>query len=111
MDFEMTEEQALIGDQVRRFVREEAVPLEAKLDPDASGLEPEDQARLVAKTRAMGLYGLGIPPEFGGPDIDIVTQTLIAFETSQRRAGLYAPCFGAFGGAGLAQLYEANEEQ
>ena len=62
-------------------------------------------------TRAMGLYGLGIPPEFGGPDVDIVTQTLIAFETSQHRAGLYSPCFGAFGGAGLAQLYEANEDQ
>src|SRR5579859_3215740 len=111
MDFEMSEEQALIVDQVRRFVREEVVPLEAKLDPDASRLEPEDQARLTAMTKAMGLYGLGIPPEFGGPDVDIVTQTLIAVETSQHRAGLYAPCFGAFGGAGLAQLYEANDDQ
>ena len=51
--------------------------------------QPEDQARLVQITRAMGLYGLGIPPEFGGPDVDIVTQTLIAMETSQHRAGLY----------------------
>jgi acyl-CoA dehydrogenase len=93
MDFEMTHEQALIVEQVRRFVREEIVPLEAKLDPDASRIEPEDQARLAAMTRAMGLYGLGIPPEFGGPDIDIVTQTLIAMETSQHRAGLYSPCF------------------
>src|SRR5256885_2701392 len=107
----MSEEQALIVDQVRRFVREEVVPLEAKLDPDASRVEPEDHARLVATTKAMGLYGLGIPPEFGGPEIDIVTQTLTAIETSQHRAGLYSPCFGAFGGAGLAQLFEANEDQ
>src|SRR5476651_1800887 len=111
MDFELTEEQTLIIEQVRRFVREEVAPLEAKLDPDASRLEPEDHARLVAMTRAMGLYGLGIPPEFGGPDVDIVTQTLISVETAQHRAGLYSPCFGAFGGAGLAQLYEANEDQ
>ena len=111
MDFEPTEEQALIVEQVRRFVREEIWPLEAKLDPDASSVEPEDHARLTALTRAMGLYGLGIPPEFGGPDVDIVTQTLIAVETAQHRAGLYSPCFGAFGGAGLAQLYEANEDQ
>ena len=111
MDFEPSEEQALIVDQVRRFVREEVWPLEAKLDPDASHVEPEDHARLVEKTRAMGLYGLGIPPEFGGPDVDIVTQTLIAIETAQHRAGLYSPCYGAFGGAGLAQLYEANEDQ
>ena len=111
MDFEMSAEQALIIDQVRRFVREEVVPLEARLDPDASRLEPEDQARLVGIVRRMGLYGLGIPSEFGGPDVDIVTQTLIAIETSQHRAGLYSPCFGAFGGAGLAQLYEANDDQ
>src|SRR3984957_5788976 len=111
MDFELTPEQAQIVDQVRRFVREEIWPLEAKLDPDASRLEPEDQARLVGITKAMGLYGLGIPPEFGGPEVDIVTQTLIAIETAQHRAGLYSPCFGAFGGAGLAQLYEANEDQ
>src|SRR6266705_1606733 len=30
---------------------------------------------------------------------------------SQHRAGLYAPCYGVFGSAGLAQLYEATEEQ
>src|SRR5215471_758067 len=111
MDFEPTEEQALIVEQVRRFVREEVWPLEAKLDPDASRVDPEDHARLTRITRAMGLYGLGIPPEFDGPEIDIVTQTLIAIETAQHRAGLYSPCFGAFGGAGLAQLYEANEDQ
>jgi len=111
MDYDLTEEQRLIVEQVRRFVREEVVPLEAKLDPDASRVEPEDHARLVKRTKELGLYGLGIPLEFGGPDIDIVTQTLISMEISQHRAGLYSPCFGAFGGAGLAQLYEANEDQ
>jgi alkylation response protein AidB-like acyl-CoA dehydrogenase len=111
MDFEPSPEQAQIVDQVRRFVREEIWPLEARLDPDASRIDAEDHARLTAITKAMGLYGLGIPPEFGGPDVDIVTQTLIAIETAQHRAGLYSPCFGAFGGAGLAQLYEANEDQ
>ncbi len=111
MNFEVTDEQALIIDLVRRFVREEIVPLEADLDPDASDLPEEHYARLCDKTREMGLYGLGIPREYGGPDIDLVTQTLIAMETSQHRAGLYAPCYGVFGGAGLAQLYEASDDQ
>lgn len=96
---------------VRRFVREEIVPLEQNLDPDADELPPEDRARLVEKTRAMGLYGLDIPPAYGGPELDLVTRTLIAIEMSQHRAGLYAPCYGVFGGAGLAQLFEATEEQ
>jgi alkylation response protein AidB-like acyl-CoA dehydrogenase len=54
---------------------------------------------------------LDIPPEYGGPEIDLVTRTFIAIEMSQHRAGLYAPCYGVFGGAGLAQLFEANDDQ
>jgi alkylation response protein AidB-like acyl-CoA dehydrogenase len=96
---------------VRKFVREEIVPLELNLDPDADELDPADRDRLVEKTKAMGLYGLGIPAEYGGPDIDLMTSTLIAIEMSQHRAGLYAPCYGTFGGAGLAQLFEATDEQ
>ena len=111
MDFEPSDEQQMLIDQVRRFVREEIIPLEAKLDPDAAELDPADQARLVEKTKAMGLYGIDIPKEFGGPDIDIVTRVLLAIEMAQHRAGLYVPCYGTFGGAGLAQIFEANEDQ
>ena len=111
MNLTLTAEQDLIVAMVRRFVREEIVPLELNLDPDADELPPADRERLVAKVKAMGLYGLDIPPEYGGPEIDLVTRTLIAIETSQHRAGLYAPCYGVFGGAGLAQLFEANDDQ
>ena len=104
MDLSLTQEQEMIIGLVRRFVREEILPLELKLDPDADALDAADRDRLISKTKEMGLYGLDIPPEYGGPDIDLVTRTLIAVEMSQHRAGLYAPCYGVFGGAGLAQL-------
>ena len=45
MNLEPTEEQRQIVATVRRFVREEIVPLEAKLDPDASELPPDDFVR------------------------------------------------------------------
>ena len=111
MDLSLTQEQEMIIGLVRRFVREEILPLELKLDPDADALDSADRDRLISKTKEMGLYGLDIPPEYGGPDIDLVTRTLIAVEMAQHRAGLYAPCYGVFGGAGLAQLFEATEEQ
>ena len=111
VDLSLSSEQQLLVDLVRRFVREEIVPLESALDPDADALEPADQSRLIEKTRAMGLYGLDIPVAYGGPDITLVTRTLLAIEMSQHRAGLYAPCYGVFGGAGLAQLFEASDEQ
>ncbi|HUS98116.1 MAG TPA: acyl-CoA dehydrogenase family protein [Hyphomicrobiaceae bacterium] len=111
MDLELTEQQQMIVAQIRRFVREEIVPLEDKLDPDASELASEDFARLKAKVQEMGFWGLDIPAEYGGPGIDLVTRTLIAIEMAQHRAGLYVPCFGVFGTMGLAQLYEATDDQ
>jgi alkylation response protein AidB-like acyl-CoA dehydrogenase len=111
MDLNLTHEQELIVNMVRRFVREEILPLELNLDPDADEIDTEDKARLVEKTKSMGLYGLDIPSEYGGPEIDLVTRTLLAIEMSQHRAGLYAPCYGTFGGAGLAQLFEATDDQ
>ena len=111
MDFQLNDEQRLVVETVRRFVREEIVPLEADLDPDADALPPEEKARLVAKTKEMGFHGWDIPAEFGGPGLSLTTMTLMAEEMAQHRAGLYAPCYGVFGGGGLAQLFEANEEQ
>jgi acyl-CoA dehydrogenase len=111
MDFEPTEQQRMIIDQIRRFVHEEIIPLEAKLDPDASELQKEDFDRLSDMVRGMGLWGLDVPEEYGGAGVDLVTRTLIAFEMSQHRAGLYVPCYGVFGTMGLAQLYEATDDQ
>ena len=111
MDLALTDEQRIIVDMVRRFVREEIVPLEDTLDPDADEVPPEKLEELVEKTKEMGLHGLDTPPEYGGPDIDLVTRCLIAIECSQHRAGLYAPCYHAFGGARQAQLFEATDAQ
>ena len=108
MDFSLTEEQQLIVETTRRFVQSEIVPLEDDLDPDAGALKPDDHDRLLAMTQAMGFYGLDIPEEYGGPGLDTTTRALMAIEMSQHRAGLYNPCYGVFGGAGLAQLYELS---
>ena len=111
MDLALTDEQRMIVDMVRRFVREEIQPLEETLDPDADEVSPEQLEALSAKVKEMGLYGLDTPPEYGGPEIDLVTRCLIAIECSQHRAGLYAPCYYAFGGARQAQLFEATDAQ
>jgi acyl-CoA dehydrogenase len=111
MELQLNDEQRLLVEQVRRFVREEILPLEQGLDPDASELASADHERLTAKTNDMGLFGMDVPEEFGGPGLDLTTRTLLAIEMAQHRAGLYAPCYGVFGGMGLAQLYEASEEQ
>ncbi|MGI9424602.1 MAG: acyl-CoA dehydrogenase family protein, partial [Hyphomicrobiaceae bacterium] len=104
-------QQRLIVEQIRRFVREEIVPLEDRLDPDASELPATDFDRLKRQVQNMGFWGLDIPADYGGPGVDLVTRTLIAIEMAQHRAGLYVPCYGVFGTMGLAQLFEATDDQ
>lgn len=110
MDLHLSDEQKILVNTVRRFVREEIVPLEAEMDPDGFELPREDHARLVAMTKEMGLYNMSAPPEYGGGGIDTTTQAMLHEEMSQHRAGLYTPAYGVFGGGGLAQLYDASPE-
>jgi acyl-CoA dehydrogenase len=91
LDFALTDEQQLIIQNVRRFIREQIWPLEEQIDPDAYTLPRHEMDRLVAMTQDMGLYQA---------DLDTVTRTLMAIETSQHRAGLYAPAYGAFARGG-----------
>ena len=57
MNLELTEEQDLVIATVRRFVREEILPLEYDLDPDADELDPEDRTRLIEKPRKWACTG------------------------------------------------------
>jgi len=111
MDVTMSDEQRALVDGVRRFVREQIVPLEDDLDPDESRLDAATHTKLAAQVDQMGLRNLDLPEEFGGPGIDVTTRTLLAIEMSQHRAGLYSPCFDVFGGGGLVALSNATEDQ
>src|SRR5690606_32382353 len=96
---------------VRQFVRDEVVPLEDHLDADDSHLAQPDLDKLVARVQQMGLYNIDMPEDAGGPGLDTFTRSLIAIETSQHRAGLYSPCYGAFGPPALAGLSEGTDDQ
>ncbi len=111
MDLELSEEQRLIVETVRRFVEAQIVPLEREMDPDATELPREHRDRLVAMTKEMGFYNPDVPVEFGGQGMNTVNLTLMAEQMSQHRAGLYTPCYGVFGHSGLAQLYIGTEAQ
>ncbi len=111
MDLRVSDDQRIIVQTVRRFVQEQILPAEVELDPDAAELPAQEKVRLVAMVKAMGFYGWDIPAEYGGPGLGLVTRSLMAEEMAQHRAGLYAPCYGVFGGGGLAQLFEANDAQ
>ncbi len=68
MDFNLSDEQLLLKETVRRFVDEELIPLEAKYRPEADAMPEELLRPLQQKAKAIGLWLLDIPKEYGGPN-------------------------------------------
>ena len=63
---------------VRRFVREECVPVEAKVSE-----EDRVPDRVIAGMRELGLFGLSIPTEYGGLGLTMEEEVLVCFELGQ----------------------------
>lgn len=78
-----TEEQRLILRTVRDFVDREVIPV-------ASGMEHRGEYpfALADQMAKMGLFGLNVPEEFGGTEIDYVTFARIFVELSRGWLGL-----------------------
>jgi alkylation response protein AidB-like acyl-CoA dehydrogenase len=76
VDFALKEEHRMLKELVARFVEEELLPLEpAILQREAAGngaaMTADEQARIDAKARELGLWGLDAPAEMGGSDLPV----------------------------------------
>src|SRR5215471_18923484 len=87
MDFTLLEEHRMLQDTVRRFIRQELLPLESLvLQRDTQGLTGEEllpndvEERLLAKARDAGLWGLDVPEEFGGLNLGALPKCLATEE-------------------------------
>lgn len=83
MDFTLLEEHRMLQDTVRRFVKQELLPLESLvLQRDTQGmageelLPPEVEDRLLTKAKGAGLWGLDVPEEFGGLNLGALPKCL-----------------------------------
>ncbi|MGE0824098.1 MAG: acyl-CoA dehydrogenase family protein [Candidatus Binatia bacterium] len=83
MDFALLEEHRMLQDTVRRFVRQELLPLESLvLQRDTEGHTGEDllpseiEEKLLAKAQEAGLWGLDVPEEFGGLNLSALPKCL-----------------------------------
>jgi acyl-CoA dehydrogenase len=75
MDFALSEEQRLLVETARRFVRTELVPLEKELERTRA-LPPETARAIFEKSKALGLYAVNIPAELGGGGLSAVDTCL-----------------------------------
>lgn len=76
MNFALNDEQKLIIETVRRFVRQELAPLEAQVEADGR-LDPEVARAIHAKAKALGLYAMNVPAALGGGGLSAVDTMLV----------------------------------
>ncbi|MDB5435655.1 MAG: acyl-CoA dehydrogenase [Phenylobacterium sp.] len=91
-----TREQLL--DTVRRFVSERLRPLEAKV-AEEDAMPPE----VVEEMKGLGLFGLSIPEEYGGLDLSMEDECLVAVELG-RTSPAFRSTFGTNVGIGSQGL-------
>jgi butyryl-CoA dehydrogenase len=78
MDFELTEDQALLQTTVRQFAEEVVRPRAAKIDQ--TGEFPKDIFRQAGE---LGLAGVSVPVEYGGSGMDVVSYSIVIEEISR----------------------------
>jgi acyl-CoA dehydrogenase len=105
MSLDSLSREQLVG-AVRRFVRERLMPQERAV-AEADSI-PEG---IVEEMRALGLFGLSTPPEYGGLGLGLVDEMHIAFELGQTSPA-FRSLFGTNIGIGsLGILIDGTETQ
>lgn len=100
----MTEEQKDITGLVRGFLKKELAPKVAEYD-----VKSEFPMEVFQKTGEIGLWGLDIPEEYGGPGFDLQTLSLIREEFGRVDCG-FAVSFGA-ATVGFKQVLAGGSEK
>ncbi len=78
MDFELTEEQQMVRDTVRRFAETEIKPKAAELDETHA-----HPAEIVKQLAELGMMGVAVPEEYGGGGMDYMSYALAVIEVSK----------------------------
>ena len=105
MNFEISSENKLVADTVRRFIKERLAPFEAGIDA-ADDIDPVMIRALKQEVIALGLFGYNMPAALGGPDLSVEAQCLIDEALGHTTMPL-AEAFGHLPGS----LRAANAEQ
>lgn len=110
MDFNLSEELQMLKETVRRFIDKEVIPLEREFRPEGEEMPDHLLKPLQEKAKALGLWLLGVPEEYGGAGLNLLARCIIAEEMSRSVAVPYRSN-ELFGPEVRPVLFYCNEEQ
>ena len=88
MDFSLTEEQKMLQATVRKFVKEQIIPLESEIlrrpytitQNRMEFIGPENYRRLELLGKELGLWALWVPTEYGGAGLGLIEYLMVSIE-------------------------------
>src|SRR3954469_13203107 len=103
---EYTDEQRAIIEMVRQFADEQIIP-------NAENFDHEDEFpdAIVEQMKALGLFGVTIPEEYGGMVLDLTTYVMIVEELSRGWISISGVINTHFIGSYLLMKYGTDEQR
>jgi len=105
LNFDLTEDQQILRESVRKFAEEEIKPVAQELD-EKEQFSYETMSRMAE----MGLFGIFVSPEYGGQGLDYISY-IIATEELARVDGSHAATVAAGNSLGVGPLYYYGSEE
>jgi len=95
-----------LRDTVRRFVRERLIPKERQVE-ESDAVPPD----ILAEMRALGLFGLTIPEEYGGLGLNTEEEAHIVYEVSHAAAAFRSAFSSTIGIGSQGIVIDGTPEQ
>jgi acyl-CoA dehydrogenase len=109
--YQLSPELIAVRENVRRIIKDEVIPAEARVDPDAAEIDEDDYWRIARKVQAAGMWCMGSPTRYGGGGLSLFEMCVLMEEMCQHRGGLYNPGAGVFGRTPPPVIWGRTEEQ
>ena len=82
MDFELPDELRQFKQSLRRFVNSELIPVERDT-LEGEELKPHYREKFVAGAKALGIWMMEVPEEFGGGGLSLLARSIVTEELSR----------------------------
>ncbi len=105
MDFELTEEQLMVRDSIRKFAEAELLPLGPELDKTREF--PWDTVRKMGE---LGFMAPPVPEEYGGGGMDSISYLIIGMEVARCEAS-HATILGAHCSLAVLSILQFGTEE
>src|SRR3974377_1327452 len=82
MDLELPDELRLFKESLRRFVNSELIPVERDT-LDGEELKPHYREKFIAGAKALGIWMMEVPEEYGGGALSLLARSIVTEELSR----------------------------